>query len=240
VRQLVKRLSLTATALLLAFGIPASAQLPAPAVTKTQVVLRNVINFKTGQQSAGASAFMLEVRGRPYAVTVKHMLGEDMGITPPVKPSQVNTQLKEWLFFVPGTKSVVARAKQLVTPNDNLDIDRIAFSLEAGAVQKGISVLQLADAGPKVGDTLFIMGCLYAEESCHQTTYRVTFLGAQDGYMVVKPIDVISNFSGFSGAPVVDAEGRAVAIGRGSIEDGAYKGDYIFYSLAGFDRDILN
>jgi hypothetical protein len=230
---------MTAGALLLLSGTQASAQLPAPAVTRTQVVLRNVINFKTGQQAFGASAFLLKVRGRAYAVTVKHMLGEDMGITPPVKPSQVNTQLKEWLFFVPGTHAAVARAKQLVTPNDNLDVDRIAFSLEAGSIPKGISVLQLADAAPKPGDTLFVMGCLYAEESCHQTTYRVAFLGAQDGYMVVKPIDVIADFSGFSGAPVVDAEGRAVAIGRGSIEDGAYKGDYIFYTLSGFDKDIL-
>jgi len=236
----MKQLSLTFTALLLAFSTQAFAQLPAPAVTRTQVVLRNVISFKTGQEAFGASAFMLDVRGRTYAVTVKHMLGEDMGIVPPVKPSQVNTQLKEWLFFVPGTKSVVARARQLVTPNDNLDIDRIAFSLEAGGVPSGISVLKLADTAPKPGDTLFIMGCLYAEESCHQTTYRVTYLGSQDRYMVVKPIDVIANFSGFSGAPVVDAEGRAVAVGRGSIEEGTYKGDYIFYSLDGLDRDILN
>jgi len=236
----MKLSGLALTSLLLAFSTQASAQLPAPAVTKTQVVLRNVISFKTGQEAFGASAFMLDVRGRTYAVTVKHMLGEDMGIVPPVKPSQVNTQLKEWLFFVPGTKSVVARARQLVTPNDNLDIDRIAFSLEAGGVPSGISVLKLADTAPKPGDTLFIMGCLYAEESCHQTTYRVTYLGSQDRYMVVKPIDVIANFSGFSGAPVVDAEGRAVAVGRGSIEEGTYKGDYIFYSLDGLDRDILN
>lgn len=233
------RLRPALAALLLAFATPAFAQLPAPAVTKTQVLLRNVISFKTGQEASGASAFLLDVRGRTYAVTVKHMLGEDMGVVPPVKPSEVNTKLKQWLFFVPGTRSVVARAKQLVTPNDNLDVDRIALSLEAGSSAPGISVLKLADAGPKPGDTLFIMGCLYAEEACHQTTYRVTYLGSQDGYMVVKPIDVISNFSGFSGAPVVDAEGRAVAVGRGSIAEGTYAGDYVFYTLAGFDKDIL-
>ncbi|MBW8879928.1 MAG: trypsin-like peptidase domain-containing protein [Asticcacaulis sp.] len=202
-------------------------------------MLRNVIRFKTGQEAFGASAFLLDVRGRTYAVTVKHMLGEDMGIVPAVKPSQVNTQLKEWQFFVPGTHSVVARAKQLLTPNDNLDIDRIALSLEGGTSAPGISALKLADAGPKAGDTLFIMGCLYAEDACHQTTYRVTYLGSQDGYMVVKPIDVIADFAGFSGAPVVDAEGQAVALGRGSISEGTYKGDYIFYTLAGFDKDIL-
>lgn len=235
----MKRLGLVATALLLAFCTPVSAQMPAPAVTKTQVLLRNVISFKTGQQASGASAFMLDVRGRTYAVTVKHMLGEDMGIVPPVKPSQVNTQLKDWLFFVPGTHSVVARAKQLVTPNDNLDVDRIALSLPAGTALPGISVLKLADTPPEAGDTLFIMGCLYADEACHQTTYRVTYLGSQDGYMVVKPIDVIADFAGFSGAPVVDAEGRAVALGRGSIAEGTYKGDYVFYTLAGFDKDIL-
>ncbi len=233
------RLRPALAALLLAFATPAFAQLPAPAVTKTQVLLRNVISFKTGQEASGASAFLLDVRGRTYAVTVKHMLGEDMGVVPPVKPSEVNTKLKQWLFFVPGSRSVVARAKQLVTPNDNLDVDRIALSLEAGSSAPGISVLKLADAGPKPGDTLFIMGCLYAEEACHQTTYRVTYLGSQDGYMVVKPIDVISNFSGFSGAPVVDAEGRAVAVGRGSIAEGTYAGDYVFYTLAGFDKDIL-
>ena len=235
----MKRLSVAVAALFLAFGTPASAQLPAPAVTRTQVVLRNVISFKTGQETAGASAFLLDVRGRTYAVTVKHMLGEDMGVTPAVKPSQVNTQLKSWLFFVPGTHSVVARAKQLVTPNDNLDIDRIALSLEAGTAAPGISILKLADANPKPGDTLFIMGCLYADESCHQTTYRVTYLGSQDGYMVVKPIDAINNFSGFSGAPVVDAEGRAVALGRGSVAEGTYAGDYVLYTLSGFDKDIL-
>ena len=214
--------------------------MPAPAVTKTQVVLRNVIRFKTGQEAFGASAFLLDVRGRTYAVTVKHMLGEDMGIVPPVKPSQVNTQLKEWLFFVPGTHAVVSRARQLVTPNDNPDIDRIALSLEAGTSARGISVLKLADTAPKPGDTLFIMGCPYVEEACHQTTYRVTYLGSQDGYMVVKPIDVIKDFAGFSGAPVVDAEGRAVAVGRGSIGEGTYAGDYVLYTLSGFDKDILN
>ena len=236
--QFMKRLGLAAALLLC--GAPTFAQMPAPAVTKTQVVLRNVISFKTGQEAFGASAFMLDVRGKTYAVTVKHMLGEDMGIVPAVKPSQVNTQLKQWLFVVSGTKSVIARAKQLVTPNDNLDIDRIALSLEAGTLAPGISVLKLADTPPKAGDTLFIMGCLYSEDACHQTTYRITYLGSQDGYMVVKPIDVIADFAGFSGAPVVDAEGRAVALGRGAIAEGTYAGDYIFYSLAGFDKDILN
>lgn len=235
----MKPLRFAGAALLLMLATPAIAQLPAPAVTRTQVLLRNVINFKTGQEGIGASAFLLDMRGRTYAVTVKHMLGEDMGIVPPVKPSQVNTQLKQWLFFVPGTQKVVARAKQLVTPNDNLDVDRIALSLEAGTSAPGISVLKLADTAPKAGDTLFIMGCLYAEDACHQTTYRVSYIGSQDGYMIVKPIDVIANFSGFSGAPVVDAEGQAVALGRGSIEEGAYKGDYVFYTLSGFDRDIL-
>jgi len=236
----VKRSGVLAATLLLLLGTQASAQMPAPAVTRTQVVLRNVIRFKTGQEAFGASAFLLDVRGRTYAVTVKHMLGEDMGITPPVKPSQVNTQLKEWLFFVPGTHAVVSRARQLVTPNDNPDIDRIALSLEAGTTSPAVSVLKLADIAPKPGDTLFIMGCLYAEEACHQSTYRVTYLGSQDGYMIVKPVDVIDNFAGFSGAPVVDAEGRAVAVGRGSIGEGTYAGDYVFYTLSGFDKDILN
>ncbi|WP_443750733.1 trypsin-like peptidase domain-containing protein [Asticcacaulis solisilvae] len=237
----MKLKSLTAAALLLMSASPAVAVTPpAPTVTRTQVLLRNIIRFRTGQEAAGASAFMLDVRGRTYAVTVKHMLGEDMGVVPPVKPSAVNTQLKEWLFFVPGTRSVVARARQLVTPNDNLDIDRVALSLEAGTMSPGISVLKLADSAPKVGDTLFIMGCLYSDEACHQTTYRVTYLGSDNGYMVVKPIDVIADFSGFSGAPVVDAEGQAVALGRGAIGEGTYKGDYVLYSLAGFDKDILN
>jgi len=237
----MKRLGLVGAVLLLAFGTSASALTPpAPAVTKTQVLLRNIISFKTGQEAAGASAFLLDVRGRTYAVTVKHMLGADMGIVPPVPPSQVNTKLKEWLFFVPGTRSVAARARQLVTPNDNPDVDRIALSLEAGTVSPRVSVLKLADTALKPGDTLYIMGCPYTEDACSQNVYPASYVGHQDGYLVVKPIGAVVDVSGFSGAPVVDVEGRAVAVVRGGIGDGPYKDHYVLYSLDGIDRDILN
>lgn len=227
----------------LAIGFPACAEpvtAAAPAIVKSQVLLRNYISFKSGQESQGASAFLLKVGDQTYAVTVKHMLGEDMGITPPVPPSHVNAELNKWLFYIPGTTTVVAQADHLVTPNDDLTIDRIAFAIgdPSVATKAGVQTLTLAPALPKPGATFYIMGCLYAEETCHQTVYRLTYVLNDDGYLLAKPIDPIAEFAGFSGAPVVDSQGHAVALGRGSISDGSYAGDVVLYNLIGIDKDI--
>lgn len=219
---------------------PPPAPAPAPAVTKSQVLLRNYMTFTGGQKSQGASAFLLKQGDATYAVTAKHMLGEDMGIEPAVPPSHVNAELKGWLFYIPGTTNIVAWVDHLVTPNDDLTVDRIAFAIgnPAVATQAGVTTLSLAPSLPEPGATLFIMGCLYAEPDCHQTVYRLTYIRNDGGELVAKPIDPIAEFAGFSGAPVVDAQGRAVALGRGSYSGGPDAGNVILYTLIGLDKDI--
>ncbi|WP_162150333.1 S1 family peptidase [Asticcacaulis sp. AC460] len=204
-----------------------------PAALKDQVLLRNNFAFKTGQKSEGASAFLISQDGKTYAVTAKHLLTGDMGIEPAVKPSQFNATIKYWRFLKPATGETVAEVDTLLAPDDDYDRDILFFSIKT--IKAGVTPLKVATQAPVAGDTGYVIGCPYAEPACNQNIYAVKYSGADNtGYYIFEQVNKIGKISGFSGAPVVNAQGEVVAVLRGGVTDDPTYGSMVFgYKLVG-------
>jgi len=75
------------------------------------------------------------------------------------------------------------------------------------------------------GDELTLIGCEYADGNCHQRKYTLEMDIYEEGLILVKPeIDI--NFSGFSGAPVVNELGYVVGILCGGFD---FEGEAYLY-----------
>lgn len=66
---------------------------------------------------------------------------------------------------------------------------------------------------PKIGDTLYLVGCPYIEEYCKQNIYKIVFAGFDEeiSSLTFSTSDNI-DFSGFSGAPILNEYGEVVCV----------------------------
>lgn len=201
--------------------------------TWPQVVLTNEFEFKerVAGASFGASSFlvMTESRKDTFMCTAKHLLGEAMGIKPAITLDSFDILLTKW-EVMPRTATLTAdiiAVENILTKEQN-GRDIALFNIEEKAHQ--IQPLQARFTPVKEKEELFVLGCAYADENCHQKVYSVLGLGYDDeeggdGQLIVAMLDKVV-MSGFSGAPVVDKQGFVVGIVCSSAKgEGA---EYIF------------
>jgi hypothetical protein len=72
-----------------------------------------------------------------------------------------------------------------------------------------VTPLRKARAAAVIGETLWLVGCSYAEPDCVQRTYPILVQG-REGTFVWAAIGDPASVNGFSGAPVVNGGGEAV------------------------------
>ncbi len=193
---------------------------------KHQVLLTNLASFKEHSNGiSGASAFLINYNNKIFAVTAKHLLGEGMDIQPEIKPKEIKKYLISWKMFprIP----VKSQFDTIMVHPSNLNYD---------ALDKDIMIVELQDRKnnifpltpefslPKQGDKLYIIGCPYSQEKCRQNIYEITY----DSYDTETStlnciIKTKVDFSGFSGAPIVDVNGHVVAALVTGWEDGKIK-----------------
>jgi hypothetical protein len=194
-------------------------------VSGRQVLLTNYAYFKGHKEVMyGASAFLVNYRNKVYAVTAKHMLGPDMGIKPEIKPRDLNRYLIEWVMFPripvhPKTDTIKVRSGGL--NYDSLDKDILLLEVTG---PKGIYPLTPAFTIPTRGDRLYIIGCPYSQRNCKQNIYPVTFERYEAETSMLDCI-ITMNFelAGFSGAPIVNANGKVVGVFTSGWEEGKTK-----------------
>jgi Trypsin-like peptidase domain len=195
-------------------------------VASHQVLLTNYAIFKNHKdEMQGASAFLINYQNKIFAVTAKHLLGDAMGVVPEIKIKELNNYLISWKMF------------PRVPVNPALDTVRIgATKLNYDLLDKDILLLEVVNTNfkilpltpgfdlPKKGDTLYIIGCPYSQEKCKQNIYEVYFDSYDDRESMLKYI-IKAKFElpGFSGAPVVDANGKVVSILTTGWEEGKTK-----------------
>jgi Trypsin-like peptidase domain len=189
-----------------------------------QILLTNDYAFNKKQKGDGASAFLLDFNGDTMVCTAKHLLGDDMGISPEVPTSSFDKELKYWKIFARNNKlnKDTLNIKNISTVNIPGEKDILLMDL----VSKKTSIQPLKpymDVTPlKKGQKLQIIGCEYMDSDCHQKIYEAVYLTQQDGWLIVKPKTKFEAM-GFSGAPVIDENGLVVGILSGSAK--STKGD---------------
>lgn len=193
-------------------------------IDSVQILLTNSyqVNDSYGR---GASSFLILGEADTLLCTAKHLLGSDMGIRPEVKPSAFDEALKYWYVFPRNDKitddSLTIRS--IVTQEQN-EKDIILLK---GDFSKKHHIQPLRPRFTKlvIGEELYLIGCEYRDTDCHQRKYSVIMDSYEGREIVVQPDDEL-NFSGFSGAPVIDKKGFVVGILSAG---GEYEGDtYLF------------
>lgn len=195
-------------------------------ILKHQVLLTNKAVFKAHKdEMMGASSFLINYNSKVFAVTAKHVLGEAMGVEPEVLPRELNKYLLSWKMFPrvainPKTDTVKVSGGSL---NYN-SLDRDILLLEV--INTKFSILPLTPDFnlPKKGDKLYIIGCPYSQEKCRQNIYPITFDSYEEETSMLNCI-ITTKFelAGFSGAPIVNANGKVVGILTSGWEQGQVK-----------------
>jgi len=192
-------------------------------ILKHQVLLTNLASFKDhNKELSGASAFLINYRNKIFAVTAKHVLGEHMGVVPEIKLKDFNDYLVSWKMFprVPISPKV-----------DTVEIGKMQLNYDS--LTKDILLLEVANTGfntfplnptftlPTKGEKLYIIGCPYDQPKCKQNTYEV-FYDSYDDETSMLIFHIKSKFevAGFSGAPIVNANGNVVSILNVGLSDG--------------------
>jgi len=181
---------------------------------KKQTLLTNSAQFTGKRALNGGSGFLIKYNNSNYAVTARHLLGEDGGVVPEVK---INALAKNLLNWEMSPRVVMNPARETVKLNANglnfskslrdivlLNVASDAFDLE---------VLTPNFVLPAEGETLFLIGCPYSESQCRQNSYAVKFVeyDAAEATLVCEITSKV-DLSGFSGAPLINGTGEVVGV----------------------------
>lgn len=186
-----------------------------PFAQSPQVLLTNGAEFADGQRMDGASAFLVQAGAQRYAVTAKHLIGEDGGIEPKKLPSHLNAELVAWQLFARRQAPDTLQINQLLNTVDTDSSDALVFSLK-NAKTSYQALIARYDA-PAKGEEVYLIGCPYAEPDCRQNRYPVQVVDTSaSAYLLTENPE--PDLKGFSGCPVVDKQGRVIGLLRGSAE----------------------
>ena len=180
-----------------------------PFAQSPQVLRTNAATFTDGQHLDGASAFLVQVGQRQYALTANHLLGEDGGIEPRKMRSQLNNELVNWKLFARQRAADTVRLAKLLNVADADSSDALVFSLKGGPGK--YQALTPRYEAPAAGEEVYIIGCPYAEADCTQNRYPVRVVAATaTEYLLAE--NESPKLSGFSGCPIVDKQGRVLGL----------------------------
>lgn len=173
-----------------------------------QLLLTNTYHFDGSTFGAGASSFLVEAKGDTFLCTAGHLLGSDMGISPEVNIAEANSLLDYWAAF-PRTDSLCSDTIQATRILNDTPSDYDILLMEIASKKHNIQPLRPRLDSLEEGTRLYIVGCEYADKTCHQWRYRATVDSYDDHYIFAHLRDKFE-VAGFSGAPVLDVAGRVV------------------------------
>jgi len=199
-----------------------SAKKPEPWVSKNsttwpQIVLTNEGTFRGHTSMDGASSFLIKANdGRIFAVTAKHLLGEDGGVEPRIVPSDFNNVLKSWRLSPRTKPKSFIEVEKLVAFNESQHEDWLLFSVKQ-TKDLPAQPLRVREAAVEHDETVYLLGVPYKDTTSSQKVYK----GRVTSYNIPLPFFRFDfspsvDLSGFSGAPVIDEKGHLVGILTGS------------------------
>jgi hypothetical protein len=185
-----------------------------------QILLANDAVFMDRSTMGGASGFLMRLpSGVVVAATAKHVLGND------AKLEDYQRTVKSWSMFsktAPGNRVKLAALVEKLPEGNNLDWLVLAPTTQSGGWPG--EPLPARQDNVAMGETVYVLAVPDGDRS-RQNVYKgtVTQLGDSGEFYYQLPQAV--NSHGFSGAPIVDAEGRLAGIHVGHTDQaGKYVG----------------
>lgn len=180
---------------------------------KKQILLTNSAKFTNDRTMEGASGFLINYNGANLAVTARHLLGEDGGVSPEVKIDDLGKSLINWEMMpriISNDKETVKlEAKGLDFSQSEDDIVLLKILSKEFDIETLIPKFDY----PKDGETLYLIGCPYSQTKCRQNFYEIDSYGYDDeSKRIIGEIKSKDDLRGFSGAPLVNAKGEVVGV----------------------------
>lgn len=179
-----------------------------------QIVLTNLAKFNGRSGLKGASAFLLKTpRGQVLGATARHLLGEAGGVQPELPVEHLDHLMESWLAY-PRTRPSQAIAFSGLGAEglDSSTLDWLLLKPKEGTRIGQFEALQIRHRPVEIGETVHLIGCPYTDPYCRQQVFsgRVTKLdfGSMFRFSINPPVEL----SGFSGAPIIDANGHLVGV----------------------------
>lgn len=186
-----------------------------PAAQWPQIVLTNDASFRGGHSALkGASAFLLRTQdGRVLGATARHLIGEAGGVQPEIHLQDLDQVLQSWRMH-PRTRprDAIAMQRIAVPGLDRPDLDWLLLTPADAAQLHGVEPLQVRRRPIAVGETVHLIGCPYSAPRCAQQVYTGRVVERMDGNLFRYEFKPYVNLTGFSGAPLIDAQGHLVGV----------------------------
>jgi len=189
-------------------------------VEKHQILLTNEANFKQHTSLFGASSSLIRFRSKVFAVTAKHLIGKDGGVEPEIEPKNLALYFENWIMY-PRVSEKSYDTIQIKNTSFNYEqVNSDILLLEVKNSKNNIYALSPNFELPNENDSLFIIGCPYSEVNCKQNIYNVSYVSfdPESKSLICLMKDKVE-LSGFSGAPIIDIEGKIVGILVGGWEE---------------------
>lgn len=158
----------------------------------------------------GASGFVLTCGSEFVLATARHLIMPAGGVHPPIALGALERVLERWQFH-PRTR-----------PSEFGDATALRFDghrqgngdwlLLTTSDRDVVVPLQLRTTPVEVGEAIQLLGCPYADSSCQQNIYRGKVLGYDNERLFRYSLDPAVDLRGFSGSPILDADGLVVGI----------------------------
>ncbi|HEY7091020.1 MAG TPA: serine protease [Tepidisphaeraceae bacterium] len=180
-----------------------------------QLVLTNDASFDGHSPLHGASSFLMRMPDGEIVVgTAKHLIKQAGGVDPPVALTDLDHVLTGWKVFPRTKEDQAIEAKGLVERrNGEATHDWLLLHLKDKTSKLPATPLVPRTDPVKVGEKVFLIGVPYSDERSAQNVYEgVVTARPKPNYFTYEfrpPVHI----PGFSGAPIVDANGLLVGHG---------------------------
>lgn len=181
-----------------------------PAVTLTNYVEFNRPSFNN---NLAGCAFLLDVRGKIYAITCKHALWAAK--TDSMKTVSFGNELKEWrMRRKDDTTKYVLTGKLLnedkteLIGEQNVDKDYLIFEIVEN--RSDVRPVRIRKTELNPGEEVFMTGWGFKDKTGPQRIYKSTFVKKIKNHILLENLDI--NLAGMSGSPVLDKDGYLVGI----------------------------
>ncbi len=187
--------------------------------------------FKTaaeGEFSAG-KAFVIAASCGPVLISAYHLFGEAGGLKAQVPVTKLNDTIQEITlldistdepkFTLTGKSVTPLKAKPCCEGPEPARAPGDVFAFKASSNLSDVA-LPVSKIAVKKGDRLRVLTSIIGGPG---TSFDAVAMGMQDGYLVYEMVSKKYVVRATSGAPVVDSEGRVVAINLGGGSDAAGK-----------------
>jgi hypothetical protein len=180
-----------------------------------QILLQNDAHFKDNAVLTGASGFLARLpNGAVIAATATHVFGD-------TKPDALESAVSSWAMHPPTlAQKGVTLGKLAITTDAASATDCLLINV-APARPWPVEVLPVRQKPAEIGETVYLISLPYGGDhsGATQHVYKGKVIRRDRDNQFGYSFSPLAATRGFSGAPVIDADGYAIGVHHGKYND---------------------